>query len=318
MGIDGDYPRRVREQGAIGLDGAHVIGVGQCVLQIAHVVREHGLAVAQQAKRVLQLAPHRQHGWGRVEAAWQRQRRGRVTPRSPQHAGFAAGRAHQGIIDPARDVAVVQQKALGDTGKPVQRLVVGDALRLVGNVAAGHHQRAVDVAQQQVVQRSARQHEAERRQPRRHARERPQGPRFQHRDRRRRASQSRRIGRRDHGEPADHREVARHQRERLGVAALALSQLGHGFDIGRVAGQMEAADPLHREDTSGEQQGARRTHRVGIRRRAPATRGGHKRRRRSVARESAGRWDRRTRPRSPGRDRTPAWSWYGGRRESPR
>ena len=40
--------------------------------------------------------------------------------------------------------------------------VVVDALRLVGQIAAGQHDGPIDLAQQQVMQRRVRQHDAER------------------------------------------------------------------------------------------------------------------------------------------------------------
>ena len=58
----------------------------------------------------------------------------------------------------------------------------------------------------------------------------------------------------DLGITADHIEIARHQRKRLGVALLALAQPRHRIGIGRVAGEMIAAEALDRDDMAFEQE----------------------------------------------------------------
>ena len=61
MAIDRDDRRHVLEQSLIRLDRLCVVGEGLGVLQIAHVVRQDGLAVAQQAERALQFTTHRKN-----------------------------------------------------------------------------------------------------------------------------------------------------------------------------------------------------------------------------------------------------------------
>jgi len=58
----------------------------------------------------------------------------------------------------------------------------------------------------------------------------------------------------------DHVEVARHHRERLPRAALALPQAGDGVGVGGVAGELEAAQALDREDLAAHQQARRAVH----------------------------------------------------------
>ena len=57
-------------------------------------------------------------------------------------------------------------------------------------------------------------------------------------------------------------EIAHHQRERLARAALARAQAGHGVGVGRVAGELKAAEPLDRQDFPAHQQARRAVDRI--------------------------------------------------------
>ena len=63
------------------------------------------------------------------------------------------------------------------------------------------------------------------------------------------------IGRADARMVAQRGGVERHHRERLFLALLAPAQFGHRSGIARVAGEMETAQPLERDDPPGAQQG---------------------------------------------------------------
>ena len=63
----------------------------------------------------------------------------------------------------------------------------------------------------------------------------------------------------------DNVKITRHQCQRLGMTPLAGPQLGHRPLIERVAGEMEATQPLDRDDGAGEQLPARRVERVLVR-----------------------------------------------------
>ena len=85
----------------------------------------------------------------RLEALRQHDGRRRVAPRPAQHAGAPGHDARHGIVDPVGDLAVVHQRVGRDAAKPFAGLVVGDHLRFVGEVAAGHHHRARHPSQHQ-------------------------------------------------------------------------------------------------------------------------------------------------------------------------
>ena len=134
----------------------------------------------------------------------------------------------------------------------VARLGVADHLRFARQVARGHHQRPRDRVEQQVVQGRVGQHPAERRLAGR--KRLGQGPARLHQqdDRCPRFTQQApflgahpRMGR-------DHL-VGAHQRERLCRAALAVPEPRHGTGIGRVTGEVEAAEPLDRDDLAAPQ-----------------------------------------------------------------
>ena len=159
------------------------------------------------------------------------------------------------IVEPDRDGAIVHQREIGDGAQSCERLIVVDDLRLIREVAAGHHDGAVDARSRSrcsgvvgsmkpsVVRPGATTSGS-------------CSP----------AARSSTIG--ASGRPAaaprgctsaiaaDDVEIARHHRERLRVAVLAGAQPRHGAGIGRVAGELIAAQPLHRQDVTAQQQGA--------------------------------------------------------------
>ncbi len=250
MVIDRDRARGVVEQRAILGERTAVVGEGGRVLQVADVVRQHRFAIAQQRKGALQLTAHGDQRGGRCEARRQGHRGRRIAAGTPQHPSGATHHAHDGIIHPSCNGAVVQQDMVRDAAQPRAGRVVVDALRFVGKVAAGHHQGPIDVAQQEVMQRGRWQHEAERSQPGGDAgqdgcrwrgrgsassRKRCSGKArggggglgrdrrgrgwsivrsphdgFQHDDRRGHAAKCRGVGVRHGGVAADHADIARH------------------------------------------------------------------------------------------------------------
>ena len=227
------------------------------VLEVADVVRDPGAAAAGQAERALELGPagkhvagggHRQREHARHRAARPAQRQ-RPPARDPQHR----------VVGARLDRPVVEHERVGDGVQPLERVVVLVGDRLVGDVAAGHHQRLADVGQQQVVQRAVRQHHAElgreRRDRGRHPRSRP--PRRED-DRPVAAAQQRRLDASRPDELVRRVDVARHQRERLLLAVLARPQLGDRSLVGGQAGEVEPTDPLHRDDPTGLQDRHRR------------------------------------------------------------
>ena len=131
------------------------------------------------------------------------------------------------------------------------------------------------------------------------------GPvRAQHHDRRRRPGQRALLFRRDRAIAPDHRKIARHQGKGLGVAVLEPAQPGDRGSVGRIAGELIAAEPLNRDDLARTDQPGRREGRLARRNFAQNFLGRRRRRsgatphsarnrgRRSPAHGSGGRPDR--------------------------
>ncbi len=146
------------------------------VAEVADVRADPRTLAAREAERALELGSAREH----VARGGDRQPhgRGRVAARAPQHPVAAQHR----VVGARRDRPVVRQEQVGDPGQPLARVLVAMRDRLVGHVAAGHHQRLADVGQQQVVQRAVREHHPELGGPRgdRRRHPRPGAPRRDH------------------------------------------------------------------------------------------------------------------------------------------
>ncbi len=248
---------------------------------------------------------------------------GHVAARAAQQLRPSGRHAHDRVVGPRLDRAVVQEEEVGDGGEPVARVLVAVGDRLVGGVAARHHERLPHAREQEVVERRVGEHHAQvprRRSHRlRHGRRRP--PARQHDRPPRRAQQLALRGLQRHQlERGVH--VASHQCEGLVLAVLACAQLGHGEAVAGPAGEMEAAQPLHGDDRPVEQRPGGGLDVVpGVApgsparpRRERASRSGRTPDRRWAARGSAGRRGPRTRPGRPRTSRSrPSWC-AGGRR----
>ena len=218
------------------------------VLQVTDVVREERPVLAAQAERVLQLGAAGQHRAG--EAAADGQRLGHVAAGAAQHGHPAAQRPDHRVVGPDMDGPVVAEEGVRDAAEPAERVVVGVGDRLVGHVAAGQHERAGHVTEQQVVQRRVRQHQAEMPVTGRHRvrdRCRAVGPPGQQHDRPRAAGQHPLRGGIDLAQRPRGGQVADHHRERLVLAVLAGPQPGRGVLAGGVGGQVVPAEALDRQ-----------------------------------------------------------------------
>ena len=222
----------------------------------------------------------------------------------------------------------MHQRVSRDVAEPRARRVIVDDLRLLGDVAARHHHRALHPRQDQEMKRRRRQHEAE-------GREtggdfirqllRPVG-REQH-DRRRCADERPLLVRSDRAIAPDDVEIPRHQRERLRVAALQPTQARDGFGAGRVASQMKAAETLDRDDFARRDEPADRIdiveRRMSVETRSSGRRDGrasHWDRRhgtRSLRRGNGGRRDCDIPPRTPRTSQTATSSYWRDRRGCP-
>jgi len=167
-----------------------------------------------------------------------------------------AGRdAQNGIVEPHGDAAIMREEKIGDAGQFRPGSLVVDDLRLVGAIAARHDDRPVEPAEHQMMQWRRRQHEAERSEARRDILGKVQAAaRFDDDDRRGGTCQCCFFRWTDLGITADHVEIACHQRKSFGVALLALAQPHHRIGVGRVAGEVIAAEALDRDDMAFEQE----------------------------------------------------------------
>ena len=125
------------------------------------MLAEDGLAGAQQAEGIPELAPHGQDGRRGLEARRGGNGRRGQTPCPPQGLGRPVHEPHHRVIHPIEDVAVVEQEHIRQPGQALAGLVVGDALRLLAAVAAGHDQGPVPILEQEMVQGAVGEHETE-------------------------------------------------------------------------------------------------------------------------------------------------------------
>ena len=117
-------------------------------------------AAAREAERALELGAAREHV-ARGEATGSASTLG-TAPRE-RRSGSGRPRATRSTESSVR-VSIGRswsRNDVGDAGQPLERVVVLVRDRLVGDVAAGHHQRLADVGEQQVVQRAVGEHHAE-------------------------------------------------------------------------------------------------------------------------------------------------------------
>ena len=160
-----------------------------------------------------------------------------------------------------------------------QRLVVAGHQRLAAGIGARHHQHEIlrlgeparpggppgRLVEQQVLQRRVGQHRAEPGEARRDAGElarRRRGACAAARSAARRDSSSARSPASTSAQRAQRRDVGHHHGERLLLARLALAQPRDRRRVARIAGEMEAAQALDRDDLAAREARERRGDRV--------------------------------------------------------
>ena len=149
----------------------------------------------------------------------------------------------------------MNERVGSDVGEPLARLEVVDDGRLLGDIAAGHHQRRVDVLQKQKMERGRRQHEAERVETGGDAVGQASWAVSAQQDDRGLSSRELALLLGTSGTIlANDVEVARHEGKWLARAPFQLPQLRDRFGIAGIAGQMVAADPFDCDDLSGTDQ----------------------------------------------------------------
>ncbi len=138
-------------------------------------------------------------------------------------------------------------------------VIVVDGLRLVGAIAAGHHQRSCNVPHDEEMQRGCRQHEAKSGNVRRdHWRQSLSAARVQQDDRRRGADEQALLLFSNGAIVFYDVEVARHESEGLRVAALQSPKARHRVEIRGVAGKMIASKTFESEDRARHNEPTRR------------------------------------------------------------
>ncbi|OPZ61005.1 MAG: hypothetical protein BWY87_00100 [Deltaproteobacteria bacterium ADurb.Bin510] len=223
-----------------------VAGLGRA--QVADMRAEDRAGVLDDAEGVLQLAAQAHHG---RPALLEFERPGHVAAAAPDQARPAGHDACQRVVAAHHDRPVVQQEALGDAAQAFLGLAVFDADRLVGQVAAGHDQRAA-VGHQQMLDGVIGQHQADLVQLGRHrGRNGRVGPEAAQHDRPLGRTQELGFSRTDVGDLAGGLEVGHHHGQGLGLALLALAQELDGLVVVGRDRQVKAADALDGQDTAG-------------------------------------------------------------------
>ncbi len=97
--------------------------------------------IARNAKRIFQFAADGKDG---RHGEWEFDRKWRVTPRAADGQFASRENTHHRIVGADVNVAVVQEKGIGQRGEPRQCLVVARGDGFFGKIAAGHYQRMND------------------------------------------------------------------------------------------------------------------------------------------------------------------------------
>ena len=217
-------------------------------VEVAHVRPEERLVRPDEAHRVLEL---RADGHQRRSLERKGDSLRDVPPRATDRLRLASDDSHHRVVRTGVDLAVVREEAIGDARQALarHRVVPGD--RLLRAIPAGHDQDRWPGREEQMVQRSVRQHHPELVQPRRH----PGSDGSAGQGRREDDGPGRRGQRRlRSGAEADQRaglpQRAHHQRQRLARASLPFPEPVHRRGPGPVDGKVVSADALHRDDAS--------------------------------------------------------------------
>ena len=141
------------------LDGFFEKAIAFQIFQVADVLAQERFAATHHAHGVFQFAANRQD---RLRFVFQRDGHGNKPARAAQLLRLARSDAHDGIVAPPQDVAIVNQERIGNAVQALHGLLIIDRDWLLAEVAAGHHQRLKFAAgEQQMMQRRVRQKNAQ-------------------------------------------------------------------------------------------------------------------------------------------------------------
>jgi hypothetical protein len=132
------------------------------VLQVADVVAEEGVLAARQAEGILELGSGSQQG---RQGEGQAERVGGVAARPADRIQTASCQAGDRVVHPHVDRPVVQQEGICQAGQTLAGLLVAIGDGLFAQVSAGHDQQFGETLlwlEQQQMQRSVGQHDAQR------------------------------------------------------------------------------------------------------------------------------------------------------------
>ena len=220
-------------------------------LQIADVLAEEDLLPLHQPDRILEVSASRQN-YREPATETDRDREGREATRPSQNHLPSSHDANDRIVCLAKYRPIVIQNQIRDPGQPVERFHDVNADRLVGEVAARRDKRPPNPAHDQMVERRRWQHHAQSGVARRdRSRNRPPAPHtpVEQHDRRLRTQQQPLLGRRHQAVTLNFGQTGIEQRQRLLGALLAATQLPQRPLIPGVNHEVEAAKPLHRDDS---------------------------------------------------------------------
>ena len=165
MAVGDESARRVMKELGVQPQSLAVVVESLDILQIALMLREDSLAVLDETEGRLELSTHREKFGRRLEPRRQRNGRRRKAPRATQYPRSVGHYERHQVVDAIGDLAVMHQRVSCDIPEPRARRVIVDDLRLLGDVAAGHHHRALHPRKDQDMKRRRGQHEAEGRKP---------------------------------------------------------------------------------------------------------------------------------------------------------
>src|SRR5829696_2837003 len=248
MQIVGDQLRAHVEEPAIMLDSFPERAQRLVVLHVPDVVAHEGVAVSDQADRVLELSTAGQSVTAEVRGQPERCRG--VATGATDLVRSSSRCTDHGVVAAHVDLTVVDKEVVGDLAQLIQCFLVAIGDGLVRVVAAGHDERDARVAQKQVVQRRVGEHHA-------------QGflargylfgdtgplPTFQEDYGTCRRGEQRLFVRGDEADLTYLSEAACHEREGLVLAHLAAPQGPYSLLVERVAGQMVTAETLYGDDS---------------------------------------------------------------------
>ena len=254
FGLPFKNPLQVDDAGRKGLSGLQVLEVTDMLTQKCPVA-------AAQAEGALQFRPQ---GQDPGLCPGQGQTVGDKTAGAAQQQRFSGHHAGDGVIATDVNGAVVTELVIGDGGEAFTGIDVLKSDGLVAAVAAGHDQ-GRKLAQQQVVERGCRQHDAKIAVARGdQLGQAVAGQFFQQDDGALGAGQQLGFRRADPGVAANPLQIEAHQGERFFIPGFAPPQLGNRRSIVGGYGEMISAQPFNGDNMACGEQGAGLRNRVAV------------------------------------------------------